>query len=347
MADGGSMGYTHKGTQWEYMQSWYLLALFSPWTFWFPLVYTGLRTLQFRWIIWGLFYGLPVFIKFFFDPADFGVEEFFKKWIFAALVVAAIHTFRARGEFLVRLASDAESHDLLMEGARLIKEGAQQAATDFVEEHLPQRPQQQRQAEEPRQVSTPVPGRPPRRLFDVNRIGERELAMLPGMGPERARQAIAMRESLGAFHSYDHFAEKLGLAVDAIARLRPLFIQPEADSKSNPEYVEAPDGRRILEINLASAQAIATLPGMDFDLARRAVALRETDGPYRSIEDFRYRLGLSPEVMIQISPIVSTVKTPPLATKGVKASGRVIDSSNAIQPDSGLAVKPSGRIVDL
>lgn len=32
------MGYTHKGTQWEYQQSWYLLALFSPWTFWFPLV---------------------------------------------------------------------------------------------------------------------------------------------------------------------------------------------------------------------------------------------------------------------------------------------------------------------
>lgn len=343
MADGRVMGYTHKGTQWEYQQSWYLLALFTPWTFWFPLVYTGLRTLQFRWIIWGLFYGLPAFIKFGFDPADFGVEGFFKRWIFAALVVAAIHAFRARGEFLVRLASDNESHDLLMEGARLIKEGAQQAATDFIEESLPQ----QRQTEEPRQVPAPVVTRPPRRLFDVNRIGERELAMMPGMGPERARQAIALRESLGGFHSYDHFAEKLGFAPDAIERLRPLFIQPESDTQLNPEYVEAPDGRRILEINLASAQAIATLPGMDFDLARRAVALRDTDGPYRSIEDFRYRLGLSLEIMIQVSPIISTVRTPPTVAKGVKASGRIIDSSKPIEPDSSLAAKPSGRIVDL
>ena len=81
MAGNGKVtGYTHKGTKWEYQQSWYLLALFTIWFYWFPLVYTGLRTLQFRWIVYGLLYGLPALIQMFFNMADLGVAGFFRKW---------------------------------------------------------------------------------------------------------------------------------------------------------------------------------------------------------------------------------------------------------------------------
>jgi len=345
-----AMGYTHKGTQWEYQQSWYLLALFTPWTFWFPLVYTGLRTLQFRWIIWGLFYGLPAFITMVFNPADFGVEGFFKRWVFAALVIAAIHAFRARGEFLVRLAGDTEVRELLMEGARMRREMAEQASRGGTTvDDITRQPEeipQQGEADAAISVPTPAPA-PMRRRFDVNLIGERELAMLPGMGPTRARQAVALRESLGGFHSFDHFAEKVGFAADERERLRPIFLEAAPASPSWEEYTVLPDGRHILEINLASAAALATLPGIDHELARRAVSLRGTDGPYASTEDFRFRLGLPVEALVQLAPVVSTIKTPARAAALAGSGGRVVDASSATGLDPGSIAKPSGRIVDL
>ena len=368
------MGYTHKGTQWEYQQSWYLLALFSPWTFWFPLVYTGLRTLQLQWIIWGLFYGLPAFIKFGFDPADFGFEDFFKHWTIASLFVAAIHAFRARGEFLVRLASAFETREILMEGARLRQEQDGQGSADAqvlgetplaagswgggdsprvelgrrVESQQPlsqQLPSQQPPASS--QTNPPAVAAQQKRLFDVNLIGEQALAMLPGLGPERAKQAVAMRETLGSFNSFDHFAEKMGISADARERLRPIFIQAVPAVPSIDEYTVLPDGRRILEVNLASAQAIASLPGLSQDIARRAVALRDADGWYRTTEDFRYRLGLSTDVLILFSPFMSTVKTQATPSGG-KTGGRVVDaSSSSISASTSAAKTSSGRIVDL
>ena len=374
------MGYTHKGTQWEYQQSWYLLALFSPWTFWFPLVYTGLRTLQLQWIIWGLFYGLPAFIKFGFDPADFGFEDFFKHWTIASLFVAAIHAFRARGEFLVRLASAFETREILMEGARLRREQDGQGSVDAqvlgetplaagswggddsprvelgrrVESQQPlsqQPPLQQPPASS--QTNPPAVAAQQKRLFDVNLIGEQALAMLPGLGPERAKQAVAMRETLGSFNSFDHFAEKMGISADARERLRPIFIQAVPAVPSIDEYTVLPDGRRILEVNLASAQAIASLPGLSQDIARRAVALRDADGWYRTTEDFRYRLGLSTDVLILFSPFMSTVKTQATPSGGKtggggNTGGRVVDaSSSSISASTSAAKTSSGRIVDL
>ena len=374
------MGYTHKGTQWEYQQSWYLLALFSPWTFWFPLVYTGLRTLQLQWIIWGLFYGLPAFIKFGFDPADFGFEDFFKHWTIASLFVAAIHAFRARGEFLVRLASAFETREILMEGARLRQEQDGQGSADAqvlgetplaagswgggdsphvelgrrVESQQPlsqQPPLQQPPASS--QTNPPAVAAQQKRLFDVNLIGEQALAMLPGLGPERAKQAVAMRETLGSFNSFDHFAEKMGISADARERLRPIFIQAVPAVPSIDEYTVLPDGRRILEVNLASAQAIASLPGLSQDIARRAVALRDADGWYRTTEDFRYRLGLSTDVLILFSPFMSTVKTQATPSGGKtggggNTGGRVVDaSSSSISASTSAAKTSSGRIVDL
>jgi len=174
------------------------------WFYWFPLVYTGLRTLQLRWIAYGLLYGLPVLIQMFFNMADPGVAGFFRKWEIAALVIAAIHSLRARGEYLVRLANNAERHDLPMEGARLLKQEVEQSTGIRIEEIEEQVP-----ADAPETATEPAAPKPVRRLFDVNLIGERELAMLPGMGPARAKEATAMRQSLGGFHSFDHFAEKM------------------------------------------------------------------------------------------------------------------------------------------
>jgi DNA uptake protein ComE-like DNA-binding protein len=304
------MGHTHRGVSWEYKQSWYVLGLLSFWTYWFPLVYTGLRTFRFRWVFWGLVYGTPSFLTFIIDPADFGAEEFFRKWMFASLMVAGVHTFVARGEFLVRLADDHEEKESLMEEARLKREGGAGVAEE--EDGMP---------------AAPAPRS--RFLLDVNTVGERELAMLPGMGSERARQAVALRTQLGGYRSFDHFAEKMALTTEVRAKLAGLFQQPEPEAPPSPtssiEYHDTLDGRRVLELNVAGVEGFATLPGLNADLARKAVQLRESDGPYKSAEDFRYRMGLKMDVMNKIMPLVSTHRLPPSATPGVKPSRRIVD----------------------
>ncbi len=250
--------------------------------------------------------------------------------------VAFSNLLRARGEFLVRMANAAETREILMEGARMRQQQADAGrVVDTPAAAAPRPSLESRETLSQTQGGTGIAARPYRRLLDVNRIGERELAMLPGMGPERARQVIALRESSGGFHSFDHFAEKTGLAPEQRERLRALFIQPELPEQSFAEYTVLPDGRRILEVNLASAQAIATLPGFDHDTARSAVALRESDGPYLSVEDFRFRLGLSMETLVMIAPMVSTVKTPALLAGGVKPGGRVVDAHGAAGAGSG------------
>ena len=62
---------------------------------------------------------------------------------------------------------------------------------------------------------------------------------------------------------------------------------------------------------VTSTAALAhILPHVREETARRAVALRDADGPYKNAEEFRYRLGLSMEVLGRIGPKISTLHTP-------------------------------------
>ncbi len=116
----------------------------------------------------------------------------------------------------------------------------------------------------------------------------------------------------------------------------------------NPQLIKAPDGSRHLEINLASAEEIATLPGLDVEIARRAVALRDTGGPYKSVEDFRYRLGLPVDVLVQFSSMVSTLETPAKRSGSVTPSARIVEAGGSNIADPAAAAKPrAARIVDL
>lgn len=304
------MGYTTRGRGWELRQSWYLLFFLTYFLYWVPLVYAGLRVLQFRWVVWGAAYGLPFFLTLLFDPAASGADGFFRRWMFASFVVSMIHAGIARAEFLMRL-----------EGMHVDREDAMQEARVRVDSL--------RRDDAPAAGQPAAPAPPARKRFDVNAIGERELAMLPGLGPERAKQALVLREGLGSFRSYGHFAEKMNLAPELRARLRPLFEDPDAAppapiAPTDPAMRETPDGRMVLEINLAGADSLAALPGLGDETARRAVQLRDADGPYKSLEDFRYRLGLSMDVFVAIAPLVSTVHSAP-PPPGHAPGGRVID----------------------
>jgi len=318
---GEVMGHTSRGWSWEMRQSWFMLLFCTVVLYWVPLVYMGLRVLQFRWVVYGLLYALPGALYALVwasgmaagsgsaDPATgFALSvQYLRNSAGAFGFFALFHTWAARGEFLVRLADQQYEHEELMERDRA-RSGAPSVAGE---------------------PSAPVS---PRRLLNVKTVSEVELAMLPGMGPELARQATRLREDVGEFLSYADLAAKLQLPAAAAKRLRPLF-EPDDERvaptvrKDDPAYRLLPDGTRVLELNWASAEALAGLPGMDAEIARRAVSLRDSGGPFRSIEDFRYRAGLSMDAIIKISPHLSVhaMSTKPGGGKSPRTGGRIVD----------------------
>ncbi len=316
---GEVMGHTSRGEGWELRQSWFMLLFLTVALYWVPLVYMGLRVLQFRWVVYGLLYALPgVLYALVWATGVTGADasaspglaqsvQYLRNSAGAFGFFALFHTWSARGEYLVRLAEQIYDQEELRELAR--------GRIDAVS-----------------QGGAPEVARAPRRLLNVNRVSEAELTMLPGFGPERARQAMRLRAELGDYLSFADFAAKLQLAEDARARLRPLF-EPDSEKvalavpRDDPAYRMLPDGSRVLELNWASAEALGALPGLGPEAARRAVALRDGDGPFKSLEDFRYRVGLAMDVMIKISPHVSVISmsTRPVGGSATKTGGRIVD----------------------
>ena len=217
----------------------------------------------------------------------------------AFALFSLLHTLAARTEFLVRLESDVDDTEDVMAPAEAAPEEAPVA----------------------------------RGRLNPNRLTETELAMLPGFGPELAKRALDLRGRMGDYRSFADFAHKLKLAPALRERLAPMFEEDNgaiapAVARDDPALRELADGTRILEVNWASAEALAGLPGITPELAAAAVAVREADGPYKSLEDFRFRLGLSMDTLIRLNPHLSAVQQAP-------------------RPAEAPASRPQGRIVDV
>ena len=309
-----SLGHTARGLKWEYIQSWYMLSIVTVWFYWVPFIYTGVRVMDLRWIFWGFVYGIPAFVLWLFHPEEYGLDLYVKRAMYVSLIFSAIHAARARGEFLERLVAIEDEREELRQMTRQKKEDVE--AQRRAELGLPAF-----------EAAAPEPAVFQRILFDADTMSEREFALLPDMGPQKARQAVALREQIGGYTSFEHFAEKMGLTPKSRSRLRPLFIAPPPPEQAkNTEYRQQTDGTHVLDINLVSVDAIATLPGISRDIARKAVQLREADGPFTSAEDFRFRLGLTMDQIVPLQAIISTLRTAARrADPKIRPSGRIVD----------------------
>lgn len=306
--------YTSRGAAWEWKQSWFLLLFPTVYLYWAPLVYMGLRVARPQWVFYGLAYAAPgliyLFVKSLGAPPEADAMaaslhdsalRYARNATGAFAIFSLLHTLRARTEFLVRLEDDMDDTEEVMERAEAVA------------------------------VDGEVPVA--RGRLNPNRLTETELAMLPGFGPERAKRALEVRASMGDYRSFADFAHKLKLPDALRQRLEPMFEEDSgavapAVRRDDPAYRELPDGTRVVEVNWASAEALAGLPGLTPELAAAAVAVRDADGPYKSLEDFRFRLGLSMDALIKLNPHLSAVQQAP-------------------RPADPPASRPTGRIVDV
>ena len=132
---GEAMGHTSRGTGWETRQSWFMLLFLTVALYWVPLVYMGLRVLEFRWVVYGLLYALPGAL-FALVKASGGLSgegagvtaDYLGRTAGAFWFFALFHTWNARGEFLIRLAERQYEHEDLLERTRTRIDAASAAA---------------------------------------------------------------------------------------------------------------------------------------------------------------------------------------------------------------------------
>ena len=67
----------------------------------------------------------------------------------------------------------------------------------------------------------------------------------------------------------------------------------------------APGDTALIDLNRASEEQIASLPGINLIMAKRAVSLRDARGGFDSLEDFSHALGLKPHIKERIRPMVT------------------------------------------
>jgi len=65
-----------------------------------------------------------------------------------------------------------------------------------------------------------------------------------------------------------------------------------------------------LDLNAADVEALQTLPGIGPSLAKRIVAEREQNGPFRTAEDLLRVPGIGPKRWQRILPLVRTAEQP-------------------------------------
>lgn len=95
---------------------------------------------------------------------------------------------------------------------------------------------------------------------------------------------------------------------------------PEEAPNSDQAAAATPDA---VNVNSASEESIAALPGVGIILAKKAIQHRQANGAFHSIDEFFELLGLKAHVIQRVRPLVTVQQTPPLPPQ---IGGRSMDA---------------------
>lgn len=138
----------------------------------------------------------------------------------------------------------------------------------------------------------------PSRPVDINLASEREIALLPGVGSSLARAVVEWRNRNGPFKSVDQLLLVPGIGPKTLERLRPLVVaRPRAK-------VERSGSSFPVDVNLATREELAFLPGIGPSLAAEIVRWREEHGPFRSVEELTEVPGIGPRTLWRLKGLV-------------------------------------------
>lgn len=170
--------------------------------------------------------------------------------------------------------------------------------------------------------------------IDPNRATAAELDRLPGVGPAVADRIVAWRSERGRFRTLadldsvpgvgpkllEGVAPHVTLAAGASSSSRSSESRPfesRSASRSSGDRASgaaesgrraggvspSPASGRAVDLNRASAEELASLPGIGPALAGRIVAWRAKNGRFRSVEALAEVPGVGPRMVEKIRPL--------------------------------------------
>lgn len=148
----------------------------------------------------------------------------------------------------------------------------------------------------PTKAAASAAGLPDGRI-DISTAGTEELERLPGIGPARARDIIAVRGQRGGFRRVEDLLDVPGIGEKTLEKLRPHVLvsgaAPRAAVASGPSLKAS----ARIDINRASAAELEALDGVGPKLAAAIVADRARNGPFRSPDDLARVKGVGPMIV--------------------------------------------------
>ncbi|MCB9681556.1 MAG: helix-hairpin-helix domain-containing protein [Alphaproteobacteria bacterium] len=120
---------------------------------------------------------------------------------------------------------------------------------------------------------------------DVNVNGADALAAVPGLGARLAEAIVADRDARGPFHTLDELARVSGLGGDRLDEVTPFLT------------VGSIGPRPPVDVNLADAVALESLPGVGPVLAQRIVDDRASRGRFATLDDLDRVSGVGPALV--------------------------------------------------
>lgn len=128
--------------------------------------------------------------------------------------------------------------------------------------------------------------------IDVNQATIDDWLRLPGVSIHQARSLVELVSSGVQLVCLEDVAAAINVPVRRIEALKPIltFAYYDRLSSLNPEKIN---------LNLASAKKVATIPGISPDMAQKFVEERQR-GKYRNIVDLQHRLDLDRDLISQL-----------------------------------------------
>lgn len=158
--------------------------------------------------------------------------------------------------------------------------------------------------------------------IDPNTAPADELDRLPKVGPALAQRIVEWRASHGAFRTMADLDSVPGVGPALLRDAGPhLALAPApaaasardsfqtaasvADWDRSPQKQAAgPAADAVVDINRATADELATLPGIGPALARRIVEWRGAHGPFATVDDLEQVPGIGPATVARLRPRV-------------------------------------------
>ena len=140
----------------------------------------------------------------------------------------------------------------------------------------------------------------PGERVDLNRAAAAELERLPGIGPVLARAIIEARSRRGAFSSLAELEQVPGFGSTRLNRLAPYVAPLPLDGRGvgGPGHQPWGSGSATrLDLNRASVEELAQLPGIGPVKAAAIISWRNRNGPIRSLGDLTQVPGIGPKTV--------------------------------------------------